>query len=282
MTRQLNIACLQTRPMPNFEAALAEALPLAEQAVKTGASFLFLPEYCGGMAADGPRLTPPLATEVAHPFLKAFRDFALVNKVWILIGSLAIDMGQGKFTNRGYLIDDQGAINGAYDKIHLFDIQLDDDTVFRESATVRPGNQAVVYDTPFGRIGHSICYDLRFPQLYRTLAQAGAEILCVPAAFTKPTGEAHWHVLNRARAIENCAFVVSPCAAGNVPGGGPVYGHSLVVDPWGTVLADGGEQPGVVYATLDMGKVTEARMRIPGLEHDRQFLTQNNNTRISA
>ncbi len=282
MTRQLNIACLQTRPMPNFKAALAEALPLAEQAVKTGASFLFLPEYCGGMAADGPRLIPPLATEVAHPFLKAFRDFARVNNVWVLIGSLAIDVGQGKFTNRGYLIDDQGAINGAYDKIHLFDIQLDDDTVFRESATVRPSNQAVVYNTPFGRIGHSICYDLRFPQLYRTLAQAGADIICVPAAFTKPTGEAHWHVLNRARAIENGAFVVSSCATGNVPGGGSVYGHSLVVDPWGTVLADGGEQPGVVYATLDLDKVAEARARIPSLEHDRPFSLQNNKTRISA
>lgn len=282
MMRQINIACLQTRPMPDFEAALCEALPLAEQAVKSGASFLFLPEYCGGMAADGPRLTPPLASQDTHPFLKAFRDFARANKVWVLIGSLAIDAGQGKFANRGYLIDDQGAISGAYDKIHLFDIQLDDDTVFRESATVAPGAEAVIYDTPFGRIGHSICYDLRFPQLYRALAQAGADILCVPAAFTKPTGEAHWHVLNRARAIENGAFIVSPCATGAVPGGGPVYGHSLIIDPWGKVLADGGENRCVVQATLDLDRVAYARARIPSLKHDQPFTLQKDDARKRA
>ncbi|NKW71448.1 carbon-nitrogen hydrolase family protein [Rhodobacteraceae bacterium R_SAG10] len=276
MARALNIACLQTRPMPDFDSALAEALPLAEQAVQAGARVLFLPEYCGGMAADGPRLIPPVAAEANHPFLKAFRDFARAHSVWALVGSLAIDVGHGKFANRGYLIDDWGDISGAYDKIHLFDIQLSDDAVFRESATVRPGDRAVIYDTPFGRIGHTICYDLRFPQLYRALAQAGADILCVPAAFIQLTGRAHWHVLNRARAIETGAFVVSACATANVPGGGPVYGHSLVVDPWGEVLADGGEEPGVVHATLDLDKVVEARTRIPSLRHDRAFAAADN------
>ncbi len=271
MIHPFKIACLQTRPMPDFDAALSEALDLAGRAVSSGATFLFLPEYCGGLKADGPRLVPPVANEKDHPFLLEFMQFAQLHKVWILIGSLAIDAGNGKFINRGFLIDDHGQKAGSYDKIHLFDIQLSDDQVFRESATVEPGNQLVVYDTPFGRIGHTICYDLRFPQLYRALAQAGADIICVPAAFTKPTGEVHWHVLNRARAIENGVYIVAPCAVGSVPDGGETYGHSLVVDPWGKIEADGGEDAGVVLATIDLEKVEAARARIPSLQHDREF-----------
>lgn len=271
MANSLNIACLQTRPMPDIDAALGEALPMAEQAVKSGAKFLFLPEYCGGLKADGARLIPPVVAEADHPFLLEFMQFARANKVWVLIGSLAIEAGNGKFINRGYLINDLGQKAGSYDKIHLFDIQLADDQVFRESATVEPGNELVVYDTPFGRIGHTICYDLRFPQLYRALAQAGADIICVPAAFTKPTGEVHWHVLNRARAIENGVYIVAPCAVGTVPGGGETYGHSLVVAPWGEVEADGGEDAGVVLATIDLDKFGAAQARIPSLQHDRDF-----------
>lgn len=282
MTHPFEIACLQTRPMPDFDAALNEALPMAKDAVKAGATFLFLPEYCGGLKADGVRLVPPLAPENDHPFLKAFQEFAQHHGVWVLIGSLAIDTGRGKFANRGFLIDDHGQINGSYTKIHLFDIQLSDDQVFRESATVEPGNQAVLYDTPFGRIGHTICYDLRFPQLYRALAQAGAEIICVPAAFTKPTGEAHWHILNRARAIENGAYVIAPCATGTVPDGGDVYGHSLVVDPWGQVVADGGTDPGFVPASIDLSKVADARNRIPSLQHDRAFTCEPTTYRKTA
>lgn len=160
----------------------------------------------------------------------------------------------------------------------MFDVDLAEGARYRESDTVQPGAAAQVYDTPLGKIGHTICYDLRFPGLYRDLAQAGAEILCCPAAFTKMTGEAHWHVLNRARAIENTAYVVSPCAVGAVPGGGESYGHSLVVSPWGEVLADGGDIPGVIHAQLDLDLVAETAGRVPSLGHDRAYRVGPDNT----
>ena len=156
-------------------------------------------------------------------------------------------------------------------KIHLFDIQLSEEEKYLESGVISPGDEAVVVDLPWGKLGHTICYDLRFPHLYRDLSKAGAEILGAPAAFTKKTGEAHWHVLNRARAIENGAFMVSTCAIGPVPGGGEAYGHSLIVGPWGEVLADGGDQPGVAMATIDLDEVAAARQKIPALSHDRPF-----------
>ena len=261
--------------MADFASATDEAMALAERAATAGAGFLFLPEYCGGLASDGPALCPPSAPEDSHPVLAAFRDFARARKLWIMLGSIAVDRPEdrpaGKIVNRGYVIDAGGEIRSRYDKIHMFDIQLSRAETYRESARVAPGSRAVLVDTPIGRIGHSICYDLRFPGLYRDLARAGAEILAVPAAFTKKTGQAHWHVLNRARAIENGAFVIAPCATGAVPGGGACYGHSLVVDPWGRVLADGGEGGGVVYANIDPAEVEHARARIPSLAHDRGY-----------
>ncbi|WP_299847290.1 carbon-nitrogen hydrolase family protein [uncultured Roseovarius sp.] len=271
MPRPLDIACLQTRPMPDFASALDEAMPLASSAVTAGADILFLPEYCGGLATDGPRVTPPAAPEGAHPFLDAMQEFAAKRQVWINLGSIAIDGPDGRIINRGYMLDDTGNIRGTYDKIHMFDIQLSEDEVYRESVCVSAGNQAVIHDTPFARIGHTICYDLRFPDLFRSLAKAGAEIIICPAAFTRKTGEAHWHVLNRARAIETTRFVISPCAIGPVPGGGESYGHSLVVDPWGEVISDGGTLPGVVQARIDLDKVAETQARIPSLGHDRPF-----------
>ena len=271
MPRPLHIACLQTRPMPTMEAALAETLPMAAAAVGAGAQILFLPEYCGGLASDGSRLCPPSEPEQMHPFLASLRDFAAEREVWINIGSIAVDGPDGKIINRGYMIDDTGSIFGSYDKIHLFDVDLARGATYRESDTVVPGDTARIYDTPMGKIGHTICYDLRFPGLFRDLAQAGAEILICPAAFTKMTGEAHWHVLNRARAIENTAFVVSPCAVGPVPGGGESYGHSLVVSPWGEILADGGDIPGVLHAQLDLDQVGGSAARVPSLSHDRPY-----------
>lgn len=271
MPRPLHIACLQTRPMPTMETALAEALPMAEAAAQAGAQMLFLPEYCGGLASDGGRLVPPSAPEATHPVLDAVRDLASKRKVWVQIGSVAVNGPDGKICNRGYMIDDAGNLAGAYDKIHLFDVDLAEGAVYRESDTVSPGAAAQVYDTPFGKIGHAICYDLRFPGLFRDLAQAGAEVLCCPAAFTKMTGEAHWHVLNRARAIENTAFVISACAVGAIPGGGESYGHSLVVGPWGDVLADGGDIPGVVHAQIDLDDVAATSGRVPSLSHDRTY-----------
>ena len=271
MTREVRIGCVQTRPLATFDEAIEEALRLADDAVVAGAELVCLPEYCGGLKSEGGLFAPPTAPEARHPVLDALRGFASDAGVWMLIGSIAVDGPGDRLINRGYVIDDQGEVRARYDKIFLFDVDLSPTQRYRESAVVAPGGQAVLVGTPWGRLGMTICYDLRFPQLYRSLAQAGAEILAVPAAFTKVTGEAHWHVLNRARAIENGAVVVAPCAVGAVPGGGAAYGHSLIVSPWGEVLADGGDGAGYVVATVDIESVANARGRIPSLEHDRRF-----------
>ncbi len=270
-TREVRIGCVQTRPLATFDEAIEEARRLAGGAVAAGAELVCLPEYCGGLKSEEGLFAPPTAPEARHPVLDALRGFASDAGVWMLVGSIAVDGSGGRLLNRGYVLDDRGDVRARYDKVHLFDVDLSPAQRYRESAVVAPGGQAVLVDTPWGRLGMTICYDLRFPQLYRALAQAGAEILAVPAAFTRVTGEAHWHVLNRARAIENCAVVVAPCATGPVPGGGAAYGHSLVVSPWGEVLADGGEDAGHVVATVDVESVTTARARIPSLGHDRPF-----------
>ena len=271
MTREVCIGCVQSRPLATFDEAIEEARRLAGDAVAAGAELVCLPEYCGGLKSENGLFAPPTAPEARHPVLDALRGFASDAGVWMLIGSIAVDGPGDRLVNRGYVIDDQGDIRARYDKIFLFDVDLSPTQRYRESAVVAPGERAVLVDTPWGRLGMTICYDLRFPQLYRSLAQAGAEILAVPAAFTKVTGEAHWHVLNRARAIKNGAVVVAPCAVGAVPGGGAAYGHSLIVSPWGEVLADGGDGVGYVVATVDVESVANARGRIPSLEHDRRF-----------
>ena len=271
MTREVRIGCVQSRPLATFDEAIEEARRLAGDAVAAGAELVCLPEYCGGLKSENGLFAPPTATEARHPVLDALRGFASDAGVWMLIGSIAVDGPGDRLVNRGYVVDGGGDIRARYDKIFLFDVDLSPTQRYRESAVVAPGERAVLVDTPWGRLGLTICYDLRFPQLYRSLAQAGAEILAVPAAFTKVTGEAHWHVLNRARAIENGAVVVAPCAVGEVPGGGAAYGHSLIVSPWGEVLADGGDGVGYVVATVDVEGVASARGRIPSLEHDRRF-----------
>ncbi len=271
MERTLKTACIQTRPRPDFDSAIEELRPLVEEAIESGARLIALPEYCGGLRSEGPKLLPPSAPERSHPVLKAIAEMARDSRVWILVGSIAVDGPGGRLFNRCLLVNDEGGVVARYDKLHMFDIQLSDDRVYRESAIVAPGNRAVVARSPMGNIGLTICYDLRFPGLYRDLACDGAEILTVPAAFLAATGKAHWHVLNRARAIENGSFVISPCASGPVPGGGETYGHSLIVDPWGTVLADGGTGPGVVTAEIDLDLVRATRSRIPSLSHGRNY-----------
>ena len=230
MRTPVHIACLQTQPKADFEAALTEALDLAAIAVEQGAQALFLPEYCGGLKTKGGMFAPPALPESSHPVLTGLRGFAKAHDVWISVGSLAVPGRAGKVINRSLLLDRTGAVVSRYDKLHLFDIQLSDQEVYRESARVTPGQHCIVSNVDWAVIGHSICYDLRFPNLYRDMAQAGAEVLIVPSAFTKKTGQAHWHVLNRARAIENGAFVVSACAVGTVEGGGEAYGHSLIIN----------------------------------------------------
>ena len=270
-TRKVRIGCVQTPALPTFDEAIEAACRLAGDAVAAGAELVCLPEYCGGLKSDKGVLKPPAAPEASHPVLEALRNFTRDAGVWMLIGSVAVDGPEGRLINRGFMVDDKGEIRARYDKIHLFDVDLSETERYRESAVINPGGQAVVTDTPWGRLGMTTCYDLRFPHLYRSLAHAGAEILAVPAAFMKVTGQAHWHVLNRARAIENGAVVVAPCAVGPVPGGGAVYGHSLIVSPWGEILAEGGDGVSTIVATVDMESVASVRKRVPSLRHDRPF-----------
>ena len=267
----VRIGCVQTPASETFDEAIEVGCRLAGEAVDAGAEFVYLPEYCGGLKTDGGALTPPAAPEASHPVLAALREFARDAGVWTLIGSVAVEGLDDRLINRGFLVDDLGEIKARYDKIHMFDVDFSKTERYRESDVISPGDTAVVVDTPWGGLGMSTCYDLRFPHLYRSLVQAGAEMLAVPAAFTKTSGQAHWHVLNRARAIENGAVLVAPCATGSIPGGGEVYGHSLIISPWGEVLADGGEGVGVIIADVDMDSVASARTRVPSLQHDRPF-----------
>ena len=272
MATSFTASCLQIRPRPDFDSAIDEGLKLANESLNDNPSIICFPEYCGGLKSRNGRFIPPHAKENNHPFLNEFKSFAKNNNVWISIGSVAISHTKGKYCNRSILINNHGEIIHRYDKIHLFDIDLgDDENKFLESETVNPGNQSSIAKTPFGIFGFSVCYDLRFAQLYRSLAKQGSEVLMVPSAFTKKTGEAHWHVLNRARAIENGAFVISACASGLIDGGGECYGHSLIIDPWGKVLADGGIGSGVISAKINLGKVKDTRQKIPSLNHDRAF-----------
>jgi predicted amidohydrolase len=217
--------------------------------------------------------------EADDPFLAGMRELARETGAWILVGSLVIDpagepgaeASEERLANRSFLIDAQGAIVARYDKIHMFDIDLPGGESYRESNAYRPGGRSVVAETPWGRLGMTVCYDLRFPHLYRALAQAGADFLAVPSVFTVPTGTAHWHVLLRARAIENGCFVFAPAQWGEHAGGRRSYGHSLIVDPWGEVLADRGEETGIITAQIDPARIAKARGMVPSLQHDRGF-----------
>ena len=271
MTNTFKIACLQTRPMPNFDSALQEMYDLAVSAVKKGAKLIALPEYCGGLVTQGSLLNPPSALEENHKVLTELKKFSSKFKVFTLIGSIAISSSNGKIFNRSYIFDDRGKILSRYDKIHLFDVTLSESEKYRESSVVSGGNTISVCKTKLGILGQTECYDLRFPSLYRQLSQAGAQIIFVPAVFTKKTGEAHWHILNRARAIENGAYIVSPCAIGKVKGGGEGYGHSLIVNPWGEIISDGGNERGVSFADINLDEVELTRKKIPSLTHDKKF-----------
>ena len=271
MSSPFKAACIQFTAAPEAERNTEKALRLMREAVAAGADLVCFPEFFGGVQADGPRFVPTAFPQGSHPVLSALRRSAVSSRRWLLLGSLGVTLGDGRIANRSYLIDPEGGIAARYDKIHLFDVDLGAGKAYRESATISAGSEAVVAKTPWGQLGLSVCYDLRFPQLYRALAKAGATMLAIPAAFTRLTGKAHWHVLVRARAIENGAYVFAPCQNGTLAGGGECYGHSLIVDPWGEVLADGGEDEGFIIADIDPAKVAEARRRIPALANDRPF-----------
>jgi predicted amidohydrolase len=271
MTTTFTAACIQNEGLADMDASVAAATELVRAARGAGAELICLPEYfsCYKPAAAGAIVGP--RAEPAHPALGHFRALAEDLGAWLLLGSLAITAGPGKIFNRSYLVTPEGAIAARYDKVHLFDVDLADGESYRESALIEPGARAVLAATPWATLGLSVCYDLRFPQLYRSLAKAGAEVLTVPAAFTKTSGQAHWHLLLRARAIETGCFVLAPCQSGDHGGGWESYGHSLIVDPWGRVLADGGEEAGFITAEIDLAEVAKARAMIPALDHDRDF-----------
>ncbi len=271
MAQRFTVACVQTNSEREFEPNIRATSAMVRDARRAGADFVLLPENVSMLEPVSRLFKEKAQPEEAHPALAAFRDLAHETGVWLLIGSLAIKAADGRVANRSLLVDPQGLIVARYDKIHMFDVDLGSGENYRESATIAPGETAMLADTPWGPIGLSVCYDLRFPHLYRRLAQQGAAYLSIPAAFTRTTGRAHWHILQRARAIENGAFVFAPAQCGTHAEGRQTYGHSLIVDPWGTVLADAGEEPGLILAEIDPEQVTEARRRVPSLTHDRPF-----------
>ena len=248
--------------------ALAEAV---REAAEGGAAILFTPEMSGLLDRDRERAAPHLRSEIDDPVLAAVRDAARQAGIWVHLGSLALagEREDGRLVNRGFLIDDAGAIRARYDKIHLFDVDLPTGESWRESAAYAPGERITLADSPVGKLGLSVCYDLRFPDLYRALTDSGATFLSVPAAFTVSTGEAHWHILLRARAIEAGAFVIAAAQSGRHEDGRETYGHSLVADPWGRVLLDMGEQVGLSFVDLDLAQVEEVRRRLPAIRHRR-------------
>lgn len=264
-------ACVQLRSSDDVKENIAATVRLIREAARGGARFIATPENTTLMAPDGGAKLASSFDEAHDPALPVFSALAKELEVWLLIGSLAIKVSNTKTANRSFLIAPDGSIRARYSKIHLFDVTLPSGEVYRKSNTVEGGNEAVVVDTDFGSIGLSICYDLRFPQLYRRLAHKGAFLFSVPAAFTVPTGQAHWHVLLRARAIENGAFVIAAAQGGEHANGRRTYGHSLIVAPWGEVLAEAGTEPGVIVADIDPALSAFARSKIPNLKHDRAF-----------
>jgi predicted amidohydrolase len=253
------------------ESGLEQGIKLIRQAASQGADYVQTPEVSNMMQVNRQALFEHLAAEPDDLSLKAYRALAAELKIHLHVGSLALRATPEKAVNRGFLIGPDGAVIASYDKIHMFDIDLGNGESYRESANYQPGETAVIADLPWGRIGLTICYDVRFPALYRALAEAGAAFLTVPSAFTRKTGEAHWHTLLRARAIENGAFVFAAAQAGLHENKRETYGHSLIVAPWGEILAEGGVEPGVFLAKIDPSKVEAARKTVPSLQHGRRF-----------
>ncbi len=275
MATTFKAACIQNCAGRDVAANIEETDRLTREAVAAGADFVSLPEYFSGLDLEGRRLKVPAFPEETHPALAHFQALARELAVVINLGSLPIardgETVNAKAFNRGYMIGRDGEIAARYDKIHLFDVDLPNGETYRESDTIAAGDQMVLADTPWCKMGLSICYDLRFPHLYRGLAQAGAQVLLIPAAFTRTTGKAHWHLLNQARAIETGCFVIAACQGGTHECGAETYGHSLIVAPWGEILADGGEESGFVMAEIDLDKVKIAREMIPAWQDNQDF-----------
>jgi predicted amidohydrolase len=271
MSTTFKAAMIQMRSGLTPAANIDAAVRMIGEAKAAGAEYVLTPEMTNIMEVKRDRLFTTIVDEEADTSLATLRELARKLGIYIHVGSLAIELTPERAANRGFLIDPKGEIAARYDKIHMFDVDLGNGESYRESRTYRPGEQAVLSDLPWGRLGLTICYDLRFPALYRALAEAGATMLAIPSAFTQQTGEAHWHVLIRARAIENGSFVFAAAQAGKHESGRETFGHSLIVDPWGRILAEGGIEPGVVMAEIDLAEVGKARSRMPSLQHGRRF-----------
>ncbi|WP_186414931.1 MULTISPECIES: carbon-nitrogen hydrolase family protein [unclassified Pannonibacter] len=269
-------ACVQLRSSRDVAANSAAAEALIREAAAAGADYVQTPEMTNLLERSREDLMAKIRVEAEDPSLARFRALAAELGIWLHIGSLAILLEPGKAANRGFLIGPDGSLKAKYDKIHMFDVDLPNGESWRESATYRPGCESLVADLPFARLGMAVCYDVRFPALFRAQARAGAEVLTMPAAFTRQTGEAHWHVLQRARAIENGAFVISSAQGGKHEDGRETYGHSLIVNPWGAVIAElDHDEPGFVTARIDTEETLKARQRIPAIANERDFtLTQ--------
>ncbi len=273
----MRVGLVQLNVSDDPAANLPKTLALVRSAIAGKADFVLTPECTNGLSSSRDHQRSVFYHEADDPTLAALRQTAAESRIWLLIGSLGLktDDADGRFANRSFLINPDGSIAARYDKIHMFDVNVSDTEIYRESAGYRPGATAVLANTPMGRIGMTVCYDVRFPHLYRRLAQAGAQILTVPAAFNHITGAAHWEILLRARAIETGCFVLAPAQTGFHPESGgkgrTTHGHSIVISPWGDVITDGGDTHGVTFAEIDLDDVTRARNRVPSLVHDRQI-----------
>jgi deaminated glutathione amidase len=268
------IALLQMTSGIDPAANAAVLVGAIDAAARGGAAMLFTPEMSGLIDRDRDRAAPHVVHEEANPVLQAVRAALSDRGIWVALGSLAVAREDGRWANRSLLIDPTGTVVARYDKIHMFDVQLASGETWRESAAYVPGEEVVTAETPLGRLGLTVCYDMRFPALFEALGRQGCDAIAIPAAFTVPTGKAHWHLLQRARAVEASAYVVAAAQVGEHEDGRRTYGHSLVVDPWGEVLLDmGGEEPGVAFAELDPHRIAEVRQQLPSLANRRPIPT---------
>lgn len=268
--KTFRVALVQMRSNVSVAPNVESASQFIREAARGGADYVLTPENTAIMELDPKKLFEAIEPEESNSALEVFRDLARECKIWLHIGGMAIRLDDSKAANRSFLISPDGAIAARYDKIHMFDVDLPGGETYRESNSYAAGGEGVIADLPWCRIGMTICYDLRFPGLYRELALAGAKIITVPSAFTKVTGEAHWHILLRARAIETGCFVLAAAQGGSHEVGRDTYGHSLVISPWGEILAEAGVDPAVIYADIDLAKIEKVRGLVPSLQHGRE------------
>ncbi|KAB2911656.1 MAG: carbon-nitrogen hydrolase family protein [Hyphomicrobiaceae bacterium] len=269
--RTFRVGLVQMCTGRDVERNVLDASGLVREAARQGAQYVQTPEITTLMETERARLFAAIRPEEGNPAVAHFSALAGELGIWLHIGSMPILLGNGKVANRSLLFSPDGAVAARFDKIHMFDVELPGGESYRESKNYQGGNAGVLAELPWGMLGLTVCYDLRFPHLYRTLAKAGADFLAIPSAFTRKTGEAHWHVLMRARAIENGCFVLAAAQGGRHESGRETYGHSLVVAPWGEIVAEGGVEPSVIVADIRPAEVQAARQRIPSLQHDRPF-----------